>query len=108
MAAVHRQRFLSAWFCPFAHRAHIALEHTGGASVALQTSYRIAGCDLHEDLLLVWSGRQVFVYRFDASTGGGKATTPPVDFSDPSPTTSAGLGRLARLRMRRTCKSSFC
>ena len=22
-------RFLSAWFCPFAHRAHIALEHLG-------------------------------------------------------------------------------
>uniref|UniRef100_A0A7S2ST00 Glutathione transferase n=1 Tax=Rhizochromulina marina TaxID=1034831 RepID=A0A7S2ST00_9STRA len=29
MAAARHHRFLSAWFCPFAHRAHIALELTG-------------------------------------------------------------------------------
>ena len=27
MAAVPKLRYLSAWFCPYAHRATIALEH---------------------------------------------------------------------------------
>jgi hypothetical protein len=29
-AAIPKFRYLSAWFCPFAHRATIALEHHAG------------------------------------------------------------------------------
>ena len=47
---------------------NVAIEHVDGAVVRLETEARIAGCDLFGCHLLVWTTRNVFVYKFDDST----------------------------------------
>jgi len=55
----------------------VQLEHIDGAVQFVETPMRISGADLHDGHVVLWSGTQVEVFRFNETTN----TTPPIQVS---------------------------
>ena len=83
-------RFLTAWFCPFAHRTHLALEH-------LQLSY-----DWVEALGWYEEKSEFLHFKTDELKASNPLGTVPVLIEQPAGT-AAGAAAVGAARMPRLC-----